>query len=273
MNYKQKIKDFYAHYDEQARLIGRHDLERTRTQEIISRFFGEAAEKIADIGGGAGIYAFWLAELGHIVDLIDLVPKHIDQARETEKKTGIKLNSKQQGDAVNLPFNDSSYDKVLLLGPLYHTQDRAERIKIIREALRILKPGGYLFAAAISRFASLTDGLKRDFLTDSAFRKILDRDLADGCHINETGLEKYFTTSFFQHPDDHYSELVEAGCSEVSVLPIEGIGSIITDVDEKLNNPQYREQVFTYIRKTEEEQSILGISLHLMGVGRKPEKA
>ncbi len=58
---------------------------------------------------------------------------------------------------------------MLLLGPLYHLIDRADRMTALGEALRVLRPGGVLFAAAISRWASLWDLLLRlDLLHDPA---------------------------------------------------------------------------------------------------------
>jgi ubiquinone/menaquinone biosynthesis C-methylase UbiE len=37
--------------------------------------------------------------------------------------------------------------------------DRADRLRSLHEVARVLKPGGWLFAAGISRFASALDGL------------------------------------------------------------------------------------------------------------------
>jgi len=45
---------------------------------------------------------------------------------------------------------------VLLLGPLYHLDD-AGRASALEEAHRVLRPGGLLAAAAISRWAALID--------------------------------------------------------------------------------------------------------------------
>ena len=50
----------------------------------------------------------------------------------------------------------------------------------------MLVPGGLLFAAAISRFASALDGLAQDLFADPEFHPIVRRDLADGIHENRT---------------------------------------------------------------------------------------
>ncbi len=272
MDYKKTITEYYTGCDEQNRLIGNHSLERIRTWEIISRYLKKENEAVADIGGGPGIHSFWLAGLGHRVDLLDLVPRHIEQVRETEQKTGIKLNSCQVGNAGNLPFEDSYFDKVLLCGPLYHIQEREERLKVIREALRILKPGGCLFAAAISRFASLADGIRKNLISDPVFRKILEQDLENGFHNNETRDPKYFTTSFFHHPDELEAEIIETGGQKVSLFAVEGVGELFEETEEKLKDPEYRDYMLKLIRKTETDRTILGISLHLIGFAEKAEK-
>ena len=67
----------------------------------------------------------------------------------------------QVGDARELTFNDGVADGVLLLGPLYHLTDAPERRRALRETYRVLRPGGVMFAAAISRCASTLDGVAR----------------------------------------------------------------------------------------------------------------
>lgn len=79
------------------------------------------------------------------------------------------------GDARNLDFETDSMDAVLLLGPLYHLQERPDRIAALEESLRVLKPGGVLFCAAISRFASFLDGMKQGYLFNPEFARIVLR--------------------------------------------------------------------------------------------------
>src|ERR1700748_1063708 len=74
-----------AHYElgmERERLSdGRGDLEFTRTTEIVRRRLPGAPAVVADIGGGPGRYALWLASLGYQVEHRDLMPLHVEQLR------------------------------------------------------------------------------------------------------------------------------------------------------------------------------------------------
>jgi hypothetical protein len=54
------------------------------------------------------------------------------------------------------------------------------RVQALMEAARVVRPGGIVAAAAISRFASLLDGLVDGFLGDPVFDAIVERDLREG---------------------------------------------------------------------------------------------
>ena len=121
------ITNFYTGYDEASRLgRGSSRLEFARSQELILRHFPALASAVVlDIGGASGAYNFWLAGLGHQVHLLDLTPKHIAQATERMRDSGTALAAAVVGDACALPFPAESADVALLMGPLYHLQDRA----------------------------------------------------------------------------------------------------------------------------------------------------
>jgi ubiquinone/menaquinone biosynthesis C-methylase UbiE len=108
----------------------------------------------------------------------------LGQARSYAKASGVTLASITQGDARQLDFPAGSADAALLLGPLYHLVERPDRLQALLEARRVLRPRGVLFAASISRFASLIDGLSRGFFQDAEFRKIVEADLTYGLHRN-----------------------------------------------------------------------------------------
>jgi ubiquinone/menaquinone biosynthesis C-methylase UbiE len=177
--------DFYTHYNagvELGRLLkGTSNLEFERTKHILSRYLPKKSAVILDVGGGPGRYSFWLAEMGHSVHLVDVLPLHIRQARQFQKKSKCLLTSITLGDARRLTdFEDEFADLILLFGPLYHLVQKKERLKALSEAYRVLKPGGLIFASAISRFASALDGSLRGFLKDPAFFEIVKQDLKMG---------------------------------------------------------------------------------------------
>src|SRR5262249_39568553 len=160
------------------------------------RFLPAPPAVVADVGGGPGLYACWLADLGYEVHLYDPVPLHVAQAEAASKaRPTHPLAGCAVGDARAVGRPDESADAVRLLGPLYHLTERADRLAALREARRVLRPRGTLVAAAISRFASALDGLRAGFLDDPAFAAIVSRDLADGQHRNSAGHPAYFTTA------------------------------------------------------------------------------
>ena len=79
------------------------------------------------------------------------------------------------GEARRLPFDDASFDAVLLLDPLYHLVDRDDRVPRCGSRRGSCGPGGLVLAAAISRFASAHDGLRRHFLDDPDFQAVVAR--------------------------------------------------------------------------------------------------
>jgi SAM-dependent methyltransferase len=163
-----EILAYYQQGKEAQRLLkGMGQLEFTRTQEILRRSLPEPPAIIYDVGGEPGLYACWLAQLGYEVHLVDATPLHIQQAQAASLlQPDHPIASFTIGDSRRLQREDESVDAVLLLGPLYHLTERAERVTALREAARTLKPGGLLVAAAISRFASALDGLVDGSLED-----------------------------------------------------------------------------------------------------------
>lgn len=268
---KDRIAEFYGTADEASRLgTGYFQLERERTRELILRHLPPPPLNIVDAGGGSGSYACWLATLGYQIHLIDPVLKHVEQARAASaRQPNHPLMSAEVGDARKLPHADYSADAVLLLGPLYHLIEKEDRIACLREAHRVLRPGGLVWGAGISRFASLFDSLVHGFFDDPAFAPVVARDLEDGQHRNLTGNPLYFTDAYFHRPGELSREFLAAGFQVVEIVAIEGPGWLAPDFDRLWNDPAQRERLLSVVRKVEREPSILGASAHIMGIGRK----
>jgi hypothetical protein len=126
-----------------------------------------------------------------------------------------------------------------------------------------------LFAAAISRYASALDGVARDLFADPSFAAIVQQDLQQGQHRNETGNWNYFTTAYFHLPEEVRAEVVSAGFNCQAVLGIEGPGWILSDFDARWADPRKREDLLRVARALESEASIVGLSAHLLAVGIK----
>ena len=267
----EKILNYYSGADEATRLrSGWFQLEHARTQELILRHLPPPPATIIDAGGGAGIYACWLAARGYTVYLLDPVAKHVEQARAASaQQPEHPLASAEVGDARHLPFNDASADAVLLLGPLYHLVEREDRLACLREGRRVLRSGGLVWGAAISHFASLFDSLTHGFFDDPAFAPILARDLEDGQHRNPTGTPIYFTDAYFHRPGELSRELLAAGFQVEAIAAIEGPGWLARDFDRLWNEPHQRQRLLDAVRKVEREPTVLGASSHIMGIGRK----
>jgi len=266
-----EIVHYYDQQDEASRLgSGWFRLERARTQELILRHLQSAPATVVDAGGGAGAYACWLAARGYQVDLIDPVAKHVEQARAASlRQPEHPLASAEVGDARQLQQADETADAVLLLGPLYHLVEREDRLTCLKEARRVLRPGGLVWGAGISRFASLFDSLSAGFFDDPAFAAILARDLEEGQHRNSTGNPIYFTDAFFHRPGELSRDFLAAGFQVVEIAAIEGPGWLARDFDRLWNDPVQRERLLAVVRKVEREPSVLGASAHIMAIGRK----
>jgi ubiquinone/menaquinone biosynthesis C-methylase UbiE len=269
-----EIKKYYSSEIEKNRLeLDFFQLEGIRTKEIISRYLDSDKKRIIDIGGGAGYYSFWLKEIGYEISLIDISPKNIELAKEKSINANLKLDRIEIGDATNLKMDNEQFDIALLLGPLYHLTKKDLRIKALEEAKRVLRPGGVIICAIISRYASLFDGFNRDLVLDNEFEKIVINDLKSGVHENKTDNPEYFTTAYFHKPDELKSEIIASGLTFEKLVAIESLGWIVNDFKHKRENKIYMDKLLNMIRLIEEDVNILAMSPHILGIAKKPHTA
>ena len=260
------LREYYGkRYDEDGRME-RNPLEFLRCKDIISRYLGAERMEIADIGGATGVFSHWLAQLGHSVHLLDYTPQHIEQAKLNGQKLGLQLQSYTCGDARSLPYEDAQFDIALVMGPLYHLQDAHDRELCLLEAMRVLKNGGVLICEAISRYANLFEGFNNGLIDDDKFVAILDENLRSGNH--NPGDTPYFTTAYFHTPESLTEELKRAGFQNTSLIAIEGFGFAF-DIDGIFANERKRELMLKYIRETESNPDLIGVSGHFIAVGKK----
>ena len=271
-DFDAEILVYYGRGFEEGRLLGgaQGRLEYLRTMELLSRFLPPAPATVLDVGGGAGAYALPLARDDYSVHLIDPIPLHVEQAKSRSLgQPEAPLAGAEVGDARSLSQMDASADAVLLLGPLYHLTARDDRMQALREARRVVRPGGVVLAAAISRFASTIDGLFNGFLADEEFEAIVERDLRDGQHRNPGERPGWFTTAYFHRPAELREEAEGAGLLVDGLFGIEGPAWTIPDLGAWLENPARRTKLVDAVRRVEAEPELLGASAHLLLIGRR----
>ncbi len=156
MSINPYLIDFYNNYDEDKRLALKHgSVEFLTTMRYINKYI-RPGHRVLEIGAGTGRYSHALARQGYSVDAVELVQHNMDVFREkTLPEENITI---RQGNALDLSaFPDDKYDITLLLGPLYHLYSKEDKEQAIREAIRVTKKGGVIFAAYVISDGCLLD--------------------------------------------------------------------------------------------------------------------
>lgn len=229
--------------------------------------------RVLDIGGGPGRYALWLAERGHRVTLADLVPELLAIARRRVAASpyAARVEDVVEADARDLSrWTSGSFDAVLSLGPFYHLPELADRQRAASELARVLRPGGLAFVAFMTRYtflrrtAALADECHR--LTQPEF---VDRLLSAGVFVND--VPGRFTHGYGARPEEIASFFGGFGFQSLGLLASEGIAWGIQDALAEMSTTRpdaYRKMLDLVIR-TAGDESILGMSDHLLYIGKK----
>ncbi len=116
-------------------------------KEIVAQFTLEPGMKVADFGSGAGDFAVAIAKTvgptGRVF-AIDVLESAHQSLRSKSKMEGVSnidmiLTNLETETGSTLP--NASVDQVMIHNVLFQVEDR---VHLIKEALRVLKPGGKL---------------------------------------------------------------------------------------------------------------------------------
>jgi SAM-dependent methyltransferase len=260
----EALHAYYERDEERDRLHrGLGLVEFRRTTEVVSRTLPRTGT-IADIGGGPGRYTDWLVEAGYSVVHRDIVPLHVDHVRSSH---GDNVDT-AVGDARSLDLADASVDAVLLLGPLYHLEDAPDRVRALREASRVVRPGGYVYAAAICRWAARLHGMliERAHVKYPAIADMIVE--AERSGVMAPVHEASFN-GFAHRPEQLAEEVRTSGLALESLLSVEGIAFAFGDLAARLDDPDECDILFASLRATESVPELLGVGPHLLAVARR----
>ncbi|MFQ7291792.1 MAG: methyltransferase domain-containing protein [Monoglobales bacterium] len=263
MNINQYIVDFYKNYNEEGRLKSKHGtVEFLTTMRYIEKYIKPGA-CVLEIGAGTGSYSHALARQGYQVDAVELVEHNIEIFRKnTLPNEKITIT---QGNALNLSeFPSNKYDITLLLGPLYHLYTTEDKQQAIREAIRVTKPGGIIFAAYV-----ISDGC----LLDEGFL----RGNINVAEYIENGLLDANTFAAKSEPKDLFELVRKEDIDELmSIFPTtqlhyvasDGCSLLMREAIDKMDNAAF-ELYLKYHFATCEREDLMGITSHSIDIFRK----
>jgi ubiquinone/menaquinone biosynthesis C-methylase UbiE len=129
--------------DDLAPIDELHSRRRQATKELAAMLAPSAGEHVLDIGSGLGGPARYLAKVcGCRVTGIDLTAEFVATAADLSRRTGLADRVDfQQGSALNLPYQDASFDLAWSQNVAMNIDDRP---RYLAEMRRVLKPGGRL---------------------------------------------------------------------------------------------------------------------------------
>jgi ubiquinone/menaquinone biosynthesis C-methylase UbiE len=265
------ISDIAAFYNSQveqegARLV-RHQLEHDLTWRYLKRYLPTQGS-ILEVGAATGGYTLDLARLGYTVTAVDMSSALLEVCRRRLAEAGLAQQARLvQADARDLgalPGRD--FDAALLMGPLYHLVELADRQQALKEIYARLKPGGVIFTAFISRYGIMGDLMQRmpDWIEDRAeVRAILDTG-QDPDHWPRGGFRGYFARV------DEIAPLHES--LGFSTMTLAGVEPAIAADDASYNQLQGSRRALwlDLLEEISAEPSIIGASRHLLYIGKKP---
>ena len=266
------IMDYYSTFDEWGRL-DREPLEFQVNWHYIQKYL-PATGKVLDNGAGPGKYAVRLAQHGYAVTLTDLVPRLVEVAREKANEVGVsnQFEGFHVADARNLSIlPDEQFDASLALGPMYHLQEELDRNQAMKELYRVTKKEGIVFVAFMPRIKHVLSSL----LQPSNWRPNDNMEsVQQFLHTGEFNHsdEGRFTGAYYFNVDEIKPFMTAHGFETINLIGSSNIGSLISkDQWAYWQNRGENEcsQLIEMLKEIATDPSILGISSHLLYIGKK----
>lgn len=264
------ISDIAASYNNDPQRehnrLERHQLEYELTWRYLNQYLPRQGS-ILEVGAATGRYTLGLAKQGYRVTAVELSAGLLEECRKNVTGAGLERQVRfVLADARDLrEVTQRDFDAVLLMGPLYHLVEEADRKAALGQASDRLRASGILFSTFISRYGILGDLLRKlpDWIEERAdVRSVLERG-RDPEDYPRGGFRGYFA---------RVSEIAslheELGFETLALAGVEPAISADDESYNKLEGKQ-RQLWLDLLHEISTEKSILGASRHLLYVGRK----
>jgi len=235
------------------------------TCRMLDRYI-KPGDKVLDIGGGPGRYSFYFAQKGCDVTLFDLSPENVKLA----EAKGVELNLPVKticGDARTADkLVSGQFDHVLLMGPMYHLLEEADRITAVNAALNLLKPNGIIYISFINLFAGVIE-LMKIWDSETVIEEV-EIDYFKSVVARKSRAWDGFTKTFMMEQSQILPFMSQFPLEKLHLF---GQESITSPLENNIMTPP-KENVDAWLDFSEElceREDLLSWSQHLMYVGRK----
>ena len=164
---------------------GLASLELVRTRAILQRHLPPPPADVLDVGGGTGVHADWLLADGYRVHLVDLAPRHVEEAVARSgpaRRDGRGRRCPPAGDARRLLRR-----RPRARDPCTTCRSKPTACRCcVKRAAWFARVGSSPPPRSAGSHRCSTASL-REHLFEPEFREIVRRDLRDGRHDNPTG--------------------------------------------------------------------------------------
>lgn len=257
--YKNIIEEKYNNYQEDERFNRKsQSFEFRTTMQYIQKYLKKGS-KILEIGAGTGRYSITFAKMGYDVTAVDLVETNLKVLRENAK--GLDNLKSYQGDALNLQFEDNSFDMVLCLGPMYHLFNKKDKDRAISETIRVCKPNGVCMFAYLTHSSIIwAYGVRKGSLRNLAYALNKDGSIKDVP-------EEIFSSFFIE---DFAKQFEKTNTTFLKNVATDGLAPMMRDYidDGKMSDEDF-ELLFKLHLATCERLDHQGYSSHMLYICRK----
>ena len=264
----ENIKIVQEHYDthvlnEWGRLEGKPEF--ILTCRMLDRYI-KSGDKVLDIGGGPGRYSLYLAPKGCDVTLFDLSPENIKFADEKSVELNLPIKT-VCGDAKTVDkIIHAQFDHVLLMGPMYHLLEEADRITAVNSALSLLKPNGIIYVSFITLFSGVIELMKL-WDSESVIEEI-EIEYFKNIVAKKGRAWDGFTKTFMIDQSEIPPFMSQFSLEKLHLFGQESITSPF-ETDIMLQSKENADVWLDLFEKVCEREDLLSWSQHLMYIGRK----
>lgn len=266
-----EIIKYYNQFDEWGRL-SREPIEFQVNWHYIKKYLPRTGN-ILDNGAGPGRYSMELAKKGYKVTLTDLTPKLVGIAENKAQELHLKdkFNGFFEADARELNMlKDEQFDASLMLGPMYHLQEEKDRIKAVQELKRVTKKNGFIFVAFMPRIRHIFTSLlyPENWKPNDNIDNIIQFSQS-GCfnHLDEGR----FTGAYYFNIEEIKPFMESQGFESLELIG-SNVGAILNDDNWNYwrnKGDKEVDKIINLIIEKATDPYILGISTHLLYIGRK----